>query len=112
MPSRLDFWTASPAVSENGRPRLSCPRYMAFSTLNRSSIMATLLRSSRKDTSPRGLSGVMIISAATIPTAIGKARARKWTKRSCAPPGAASSRRLPRNSLASEVSMRRLMTMA
>jgi hypothetical protein len=46
-----------------------------------------LLRSSRKLTSPRGLSGVITISAAITPTPIGRAAGEEATSRSCEPPG-------------------------
>jgi len=111
IPSRSDFWTASPAVSENGRPFASEPRYIALSTRNRSPIMATLVRSSRKLISPRGLSGVTIISAAITPTPIGSTLASSDTIRSCDPPGAAKCCRLLRSALACWVSMRLCVTM-
>ena len=67
---------------------------------------ATLLRSSRKLISPRGLNGVTTISAAITPMPIGNTLASNETIRSCEPPGAAKRCRSLRSALASWVSMR------
>jgi len=62
-------------------------------TNSRFGAVATLLRLSRKLTSPRGPSGVTIISATTTPTSAGSPSASHRTVRSSGLPGAAKARR-------------------
>src|SRR3954447_10968440 len=89
--------TAERALSTNGRPRLSWPRYWAAATRSRSGAVWTLLLSRRKLTSCLSSSGAKKRRARTTPMRAGRPILSVLTPRSWAPPGIAQ-RRLTRRS--------------